>query len=58
MSTQTNFPGCRGSVTYAAIDPAAAYASPIRTSVLLPNVTAVVDHFRFVRLEGRARQTL
>ena len=36
----------REAVEYVAIDPAAAYASAIRTPGLLPNATLVVDHHR------------
>jgi len=41
-------PQFRESVKYVAIDPAAAYASAIRTPGLLPNATVVVDHLHLV----------
>ncbi len=44
----------RESVEYVAIDPAAVYASAIRTPGLLPNVTIVVDHFHLVQLANDA----
>ena len=47
-------PYFRESVTYVAIDPAAAYASAIRTPGLLPNATVVVDHFHLVKLANDA----
>ncbi|MBV8347332.1 MAG: ISL3 family transposase [Mycolicibacterium sp.] len=47
-------PQFRQSVTYVAIDPAAAYASAIRTPGLLPNATVVVDHFHLVKLANDA----
>ena len=47
-------PQFRQSVTYVAIDPAAAYASAIRTPELLPNATVVVDHFHLVKLANDA----
>lgn len=37
-----------------AIDPAAAYASAVRTPGLLPNATLVVDHFHLVKLANDA----
>ena len=37
-----------------AIDPAAVYASAIRTPGLLPNATLVVDHFHLVKLANDA----
>jgi transposase len=40
----------REGIAYVAIDPAAAYASAIRTPGLLPNATIVVDHFHLVKL--------
>lgn len=40
----------REGVEYVAIDPAAAYASAVRTPGLLPNATLVVDHFHLVKL--------
>jgi len=44
----------RAGVKYVAIDPAAVYASAIRTSGLLPNATLVVDHFHVVKLANDA----
>jgi transposase len=44
----------RDSVQYVAIDPAAVYASAIRTPGLLPNATIVVDHFHLVKLANDA----
>jgi transposase len=44
----------REAVEYVAIDPAAAYASAIRTPGLLPNATIVVDHFHLVKLANDA----
>jgi transposase len=38
-------PEFRETVRFVAIDPAAVYASAIRTPGLLPNATLVVDHF-------------
>jgi len=38
-------PQFREGIEYVAIDPAAVYASAIRTEGLLPNATIVVDHF-------------
>ena len=38
-------PEFREAVELVAIDPAAAYASAIRTPGLLPNATLVVEHF-------------
>jgi transposase len=38
-------PAFREAITYVAIDPAAVYATAIRTPGLLPNATLVVDHF-------------
>ena len=40
----------REGIELVAIDPAAAYASAIRTPGLLPNATLVVDHFHLVAL--------
>ncbi len=40
----------RAGVKFVAIDPAAVYASAIRTPGLLPNATIVVDHFHLVKL--------
>ena len=37
-----------------AIDPAAVYASAIRTPGLLPNATIVVDHFHLFKLVNDA----
>jgi transposase len=47
-------PQFRDSVTCVVIDPAAAYASAIRTPGLLPNATLVVDHFHLVKLGNDA----
>ena len=47
-------PQFREGVEYVAIDPAAAYASAIRTPGLLPNATLVVDHFHLVKLANDA----
>jgi transposase len=47
-------PQFRDSVTYVVIDPAAAYASAIRTPGLLPNATLVVDHFHLTKLANDA----
>ncbi|HWF68632.1 MAG TPA: ISL3 family transposase, partial [Mycobacterium sp.] len=44
----------RETVEYVAIDPAAVYASAIRTPGLLPNATIVVDHFHLVKLANDA----
>jgi transposase len=44
----------REAVQYVAIDPAALYATAIRTSGLLPNATIVVDHFHLVKLANDA----
>ena len=44
----------REAVEYVAIDPAAVYASAIRTPGLLPNATIVVDHFHLVKLANDA----
>src|SRR6478752_5471155 len=44
----------RGAVEFVAIDPAAVYASAIRTPGLLPNATLVVDHFHLVKLANDA----
>ena len=43
----------RDGVEYVAIDPAAVYATAIRTPGLLPNATLVVDHFHLVKLGQR-----
>jgi transposase len=40
----------REAVAFVAIDPAACYASAVRTPGLLPNATLVVDHFHIVKL--------
>ena len=47
-------PQFRAGIAYVAIDPAAAYASAIRTPGLLPNATIVVDHFHLVKLANDA----
>ena len=47
-------PQFREGIEYVAIDPAAAYASAIRTPGLLPNATIVVDHFHLVKLANDA----
>ena len=44
----------RAGIEYVAIDPAAAYASAIRTLGLLPNAQIVVDHFHLVKLANDA----
>jgi transposase len=44
----------RAGVQYVAIDPAAMYATAIRTPGLLPNATIVVDHFHLVKLGNEA----
>jgi transposase len=44
----------REAVQFVAIDPAAVYASAIRTEGLLPNATIVVDHFHLVKLANDA----
>jgi len=44
----------RAGVAFVAIDPAAVYASAIRTPGLLPNATLVVDHFHLVKLGNDA----
>jgi len=44
----------REGIEYVAIDPAAAYASAVRTPGLLPNATLVVDHFHLVKLANDA----
>jgi transposase len=43
-------PEFRAAVRFVAIDPAAAYASALRTPGLLPSATIVVDHFHLVKL--------
>jgi transposase len=47
-------PRFRQSIQYVAIDPAAAYASAIRTPGLLPNAKLVVDHFHLTKLANDA----
>jgi transposase len=47
-------PQFREAVQFVAIDPAAVYASAIRTPGLLPNATIVVDHFHLVALANDA----
>jgi transposase len=47
-------PQVREAVQFVAIDPAAVYASAIRTPGLLPNATLVVDHFHLVALANDA----
>ncbi|MCP4241290.1 MAG: ISL3 family transposase [bacterium] len=47
-------PAFREAIEYVAIDPAAVYASAIRTPGLLPNATVVVDHFHLVKLANDA----
>jgi transposase len=44
----------RAGIEFVAIDPAAVYASAIRTPGLLPNATIVVDHFHLVQLANDA----
>jgi transposase len=44
----------RAGVEFVAIDPAAVYATAIRTPGLLPNATTVVDHFHLVKLANDA----
>lgn len=44
----------RAGIEFVAIDPAAVYASAIRTPGLLPNATLVVDHFHLVKLANDA----
>lgn len=44
----------RAGVEFVAIDPAAVYATAIRTPGLLPNATIVVDHFHLVKLANDA----
>lgn len=44
----------REAVEFVAIDPAAVYASALRTPGLLPNATIVVDHFHLVKLANDA----
>jgi transposase len=47
-------PEFREAIEFVAIDPAAVYASAIRTPGLLPNATLVVDHFHLVKLGNEA----
>ena len=47
-------PEFRAGIEFVAIDPAAVYASAIRTPGLLPNATIVVDHFHLVKLGNDA----
>jgi transposase len=47
-------PAFREAIAYVAIDPAAVYATAIRTPGLLPNATLVVDHFHLVKLANDA----
>jgi transposase len=47
-------PQFREGIEYVAIDPAAVYASAIRTEGLLPNATIVVDHFHPMKLANDA----
>jgi transposase len=47
-------PQFREAIDYVAIDPAAVYATAIRTPGLLPNATLVVDHFHLVRIANDA----
>ena len=44
---------CSSAIGVVAIDPAAVYASAIRTPGLLPNAQIVVDHFHLVTWELR-----
>jgi len=44
---------CSSAIGFVAIDPAAVYASAIRTPGLLPNAQIVVDHFHLVTWELR-----
>ncbi|BCO34890.1 ISL3 family transposase [Mycobacterium heckeshornense] len=44
----------REAVQFVAIDPAAVYATAIRTPGLLPNATLLVDHFHLVKLGNDA----
>ncbi|WP_255606089.1 ISL3 family transposase [Mycolicibacterium xanthum] len=44
----------RAGIEYVAIDPAAVYASAVRTPGLLPNAVLVVDHFHLVKLANDA----
>jgi len=47
-------PAFRDGIEFVAIDPAAVYASAIRTPGLLPNATLVVDHFHLIKLANDA----
>ena len=47
-------PEFRAGIEYVAIDPAAVYASAVRTPDLLPNAVLVVDHFHLVKLANDA----
>ena len=47
-------PAFRAGIEFVAIDPAAVYATAIRTPGLLPNATIVVDHFHLVKLTNDA----
>ena len=47
-------PAFRAGIEFVAIDPAAVYATAIRTPGLLPNATIVVDHFHLVKLANDA----
>jgi hypothetical protein len=47
-------PQFRDAIEFVAIDPAAVYASAIRTPGLLPNARIVVDHFHLVKLGNDA----
>ncbi|PXX01580.1 ISL3 family transposase [Mycolicibacterium moriokaense] len=51
---QARTPEFREAVEFVAIDPAAVYASALRTPGLLPNATIVVDHFHLVKLANDA----
>jgi transposase len=44
----------RAGVAFVAIDPAAVYATAVRTPGLLPNATVVVDHFHLTKLANDA----
>lgn len=44
----------RAGIEFVAIDPAAVYATALRTPGLLPNATLVVDHFHLVKLANDA----
>jgi transposase len=50
--------GVVSTIAYVAIDPAAAYASALRTPGLLPNATIVVDHFHLVKLANDTLTTV